>query len=76
MSAHSVRPTGPLAPQYIHGVYIPAGLIIFGTFIVKKEWLPYAVALAAILGAWKIYNNRTGTNLTVATVAYMVRRGP
>lgn len=58
MSAHSVKPTGPFAPQYIHGVYIPAGLIIVGTFIVRREWLPYAVVLAAVLGAWKIYNNR------------------
>jgi len=57
MSQRAARPTGPYAPQYIHGVYIPAGLIVFGVFIVKREWLPYAIAVAAILGAWKIYNN-------------------
>lgn len=48
----------PLAPQYVHGVYIPSALLIVGTAIVKKEWLPYAVALAAILGGWKVYSNR------------------
>ncbi|KAF2200775.1 oxidoreductase, FAD-binding family protein [Delitschia confertaspora ATCC 74209] len=46
-----------MAPQYIHGIYIPSGLLIVGVAIVKKEWLPYAVALAAVLSAWKIYNN-------------------
>ena len=45
------------APQYVNGVYIPAGLLIVGIAIVKREWLPYAVALAAVLGAWKVYSN-------------------
>ncbi len=58
MSQRTARPTGPFAPQYINGVYIPAGLIVFGVFILKREWLPYAVAVATILGAWKIYNHR------------------
>ncbi|OAA65743.1 NADH-cytochrome b5 reductase [Niveomyces insectorum RCEF 264] len=31
--------------KYIDGIYIPAALLIFGTFIVKREFLPYAVAL-------------------------------
>lgn len=58
MSAHTVRPTSYLAPQYINGVYIPSALLIVGCAIVKKEWLPFAVLLAAILGGWKVYNNR------------------
>lgn len=52
------RPTGPFSPQYINGVYIPSALLIIGFAIVKKEWLPFAVLLAAILGGWKVYNNR------------------
>ncbi|EON98083.1 putative nadh-cytochrome b5 reductase 1 protein [Phaeoacremonium minimum UCRPA7] len=42
-----------LSKQYVDGIYIPAGLLVFGTFIVKREWLPYAVALALALGAFK-----------------------
>ena len=58
MSRRNPRPAGLFASQYINGVYIPAGLIVFGVFILKQEWLPYAVAVAVILGGWKIYNNR------------------
>ncbi|OCK79236.1 ferredoxin reductase-like protein [Lepidopterella palustris CBS 459.81] len=47
----------PLSPQYINGVYIPAGLLIVGCAIVKSEWLPYAVALAVALSGWKVYSN-------------------
>ena len=50
--------SSPFAPQYVHGVYIPSALLIVGTAIIKSEWLVYAVALAAILGSWKVYNNR------------------
>lgn len=57
-SAHQVRPGSILSSQYIHGVYIPSALLIVGTAIVKMEWVIYAVALAALLGAWKVYNNR------------------
>ncbi|KAI5928395.1 NADH-cytochrome b5 reductase 1 [Camillea tinctor] len=39
--------------QYFDGIYIPAGLLVFGTFIVKREWVPYAALLALALGAWK-----------------------
>jgi len=58
-SAHLVRPGSFLSPQYVHGVYIPSALLIVGTAIVKMEWVIYAVAMAALLGAWKVYNNRT-----------------
>lgn len=47
-----------LSSQYVHGVYIPSALLIVGTAIVKMEWVIYAVAMAALLGAWKVYNNR------------------
>lgn len=43
--------------KYIDGVYIPSGLLIFGCWIVKSEWLPYAVALAVTLGGWKFWSN-------------------
>lgn len=44
--------------KYIDGIYIPAGLLVFGTFIVKREWVPYAVVLALALGAIKFIRTR------------------
>jgi cytochrome-b5 reductase len=38
----------------INGVLIPAALLLVGTLIVKIEWLPFAVVLAGVLGAWKV----------------------
>lgn len=45
-----------LSPQFINGVYIPSGLLILGVGIVKFEWLPFAIAVSLVLGAWKIYS--------------------
>lgn len=59
MSTSSAKPSSLLAAQYVNGVYIPVGLLIVGTAIVKKEWLPFATILGALLGAWRVYNNRT-----------------
>ncbi|KAF2398057.1 NADH-cytochrome b5 reductase 1 [Trichodelitschia bisporula] len=47
-----------LATQYVQGIYIPSALLIFGIYIIKSEWLPYAVAVAVALGSWKVYINR------------------
>ncbi|KAF7879801.1 uncharacterized protein EAF02_007971 [Botrytis sinoallii] len=47
-----------LSKAYIDGIYIPSGLLIFGCFIVKKDWLPFAVALAAVLGGYKIWSSQ------------------
>ncbi|KAK7515350.1 NADH-cytochrome b5 reductase 1 [Phyllosticta citriasiana] len=51
---------GPFAPQYVHGVYIPSALLIVGTLIIKKEWAPFAVLIAAALGGWKVFSNQPG----------------
>lgn len=52
------------AKKYVDGIYIPAGLLVFGTFIVKKEWVPYAALLAVLLGVWKFTSSRMfGFNL-------------
>lgn len=48
-----------LAPQYINGIYIPSGLLVFGTIICKREWVPYAVLMALVFSGWKLWNNRT-----------------
>ncbi|KAK4231557.1 hypothetical protein QBC38DRAFT_466054 [Podospora fimiseda] len=47
--------TSLLDRKYFDGIYIPAGLIVFGTAILKSPWLPYAVALAVLLGSLKFY---------------------
>ncbi|KAL1964949.1 hypothetical protein VTN77DRAFT_6302 [Rasamsonia byssochlamydoides] len=44
--------------ENINGIFIPSVLLIAGTSIVKQEWVPYAVAVAAILSSWKVYSNR------------------
>lgn len=47
-----------VARKYFDGIYIPMGLIVFGTFITKREWSLYAVILALSLGAWKFTSMR------------------
>lgn len=42
----------------VTGIAIPAGLLLVGTAIMKSEWLPYAVVLAAVLGGWKFMSAR------------------
>lgn len=56
---HTARPTGPLAPQYITGVYIPSAILIAGAAVFKAQWLPFAVAIAAALGGLQFFNNQT-----------------
>ena len=51
------KPSIFLSSQYINGIYIPSGLLLVGIAIIKKEWLPYAAAMAVILGSWKMYIN-------------------
>ena len=53
------KPTGPLAPQYIAFVYLPALVLIGATAAVKASWTPAAVVVAAALGAWQVWTNRT-----------------
>lgn len=44
-----------LSRKMADGIYIPAGLLVFGTFIVKKEWTLYAALLALTLGLVKFW---------------------
>ncbi|KXX78212.1 NADH-cytochrome b5 reductase 1 [Madurella mycetomatis] len=46
-----------LARKYIDGIYIPVGLLVVGTAIVKREWTVYALLLGIVLGSVKFYNN-------------------
>ncbi|KAK3064368.1 NADH-cytochrome b5 reductase [Coniosporium uncinatum] len=47
--------TNWMAPQYLHGVYIPSALLLVGTWILKSEWLPFAALVAAALGGYKVF---------------------
>lgn len=48
-----------LARKYVDGIYIPLGLLVFGTAIVKREWTGYALLVGVVLGAIKYFNSRT-----------------
>ncbi|KAG0647471.1 NADH-cytochrome b5 reductase 1 [Hyphodiscus hymeniophilus] len=52
----SAHPNKYVSNRMRDGVYIPAGLIIVGCAIAKRDWLPYAVALAAVLAGYKIWS--------------------
>jgi cytochrome-b5 reductase len=67
-------PSGPLAPQYVHGVYIPSALLIVGVAIIKQEWLPYAVALAAVLGGVKVWRNSKTLSFTNCSISGLTMR--
>jgi cytochrome-b5 reductase len=46
-----------MSKELINGVLIPSVLLLVGTAIVKIEWMPFAVALVGILGAYKVFNS-------------------
>jgi cytochrome-b5 reductase len=58
MSFSPATPNKFLSKEFRDGVYIPAGLIVIGTLIAKRDWLPYAIALAAALAGYKIWSMR------------------
>ncbi|KAJ0104339.1 hypothetical protein N8I77_007442 [Diaporthe amygdali] len=44
--------------KYVDGIYIPAGLLVVGCAIVKKEWLPYALLVAVALSGIKFWRTQ------------------
>lgn len=58
-STHTAKPTGPLAPQYITGVYVPSAILVAGTAVFKQQWLPLALAVSVALGGYQFFNNQT-----------------
>ncbi|KAL2261764.1 hypothetical protein VTK26DRAFT_3405 [Humicola hyalothermophila] len=44
-----------LSRKYLDGIFIPVGLLVFGTTIVKREWVPYAALLGLALGVIKYF---------------------
>ncbi|KAI0128405.1 hypothetical protein BJ170DRAFT_326861 [Xylariales sp. AK1849] len=47
-----------LSSKNINGIYIPVGLLIVGTLIVKKEWTPFAALLGVALGAFRWFSEQ------------------
>ncbi|KAB8069540.1 NADH-cytochrome b5 reductase 1 [Aspergillus leporis] len=45
-----------LSLENITGVYIPSALLVVGAAVFKSEWLPFAVAIAAVLAGVKLFN--------------------
>jgi cytochrome-b5 reductase len=58
MSSSPATPNKYLSKQYRDGIYIPAGLIVVGCLIAKRDWVPYAIALAAVLTGYKLWSMR------------------
>ncbi|KAG8629888.1 hypothetical protein KVT40_001507 [Elsinoe batatas] len=61
------KQTGPLAPQYINGVYIPSALLIVTTALIKIQYTPIAIALAACLAGYQVFANKSKTVLDPTT---------
>lgn len=41
----------------LHSVYIPIGLIIFGTLIFGKEYLPYTISFIVVVSSYKVWDS-------------------
>lgn len=48
-------------------VYVPACLLVFGTFIVKREWTIYAAVIAIAFGAYNFHTFRKLTRPASST---------
>lgn len=57
----SEQPTGWFARQYVDYVYMPGLLLVVGTAIVKREWLPYSAAVAVAFGSYNFWAMRTSS---------------
>lgn len=58
-----VEDKGYLLSTPLHGVFIPAGLLIVGIAIVKINWLPYGILLAFTLAVLKFYRGQPSKSL-------------
>jgi cytochrome-b5 reductase len=60
----------------LHGVYIPAGLLILGVMIMDWTKWPYAVVAAVLLGAFKFYRGAPTTIGNSYVPAMLVEKYP
>lgn len=66
---YSLLISSPLSTETIGRVLVPSAILIAGTFFVKQEWVPYAVAVAAVFSAFRILTART-VSLTLLVLTY------
>lgn len=59
-----------LSRENVEGIYIPSGLIVVGCLIVKREWVPYAIILAALLSGYKLLTGRESTHRDLPNCLY------
>jgi cytochrome-b5 reductase len=45
-----------LPRKYLDGIVIPVALLLLGTYIVQRDWMPYAIALASFMGMIKYFS--------------------
>ena len=48
--------------ENINGVLIPSTLVVAGTFLFKPEWVPYVVAVTAVLAGLKFMSGGSSTS--------------
>jgi cytochrome-b5 reductase len=54
--------SSPLSSKYVLGIYLPSAVLLIGTAAVKSEWLPYALALTAVLTGAVIFSSQGTLN--------------
>lgn len=59
--------SGLFSTENITGVFIPSVLLVVGTAIAKTEWVPFAVAVAAVLSGLKVFSNRMWSQCSSAS---------
>ena len=50
--------SSPFAAKYVTGVYLPSAALLVGTAAFKSEWLPYAIALTAVLTGAVLFSSQ------------------
>lgn len=50
--------SSPFAAQYVTGIYLPSAALLIGTAAFKSEWLPYAIALTAVLTGAVLFSSQ------------------
>jgi cytochrome-b5 reductase len=50
--------SSPFAAKYVTGIYLPSAALLVGTAAFKSEWLPYAIALTAVLTGAVLFSSQ------------------